>query len=205
VTDIAPDINCPHCGRCITCPHTLFYATAASTRDERADDRSFLQRVEDRKRTQAPGAATTTSRSRPAAIAQPGKNPAYVAAAIRKELNQLAATTEGSRNATLAKVACAVFEFVKGGHAERAAAWGELERIAIAIGLEPSEIKATLNHQWKKVGPRDVPAPGMPVRVIDETVRRDIATSINVEVEPVPITGLDEAEAAELLPRRGTA
>jgi len=73
-------------------------------------------------------------------------------------------------------VACAVFEFVKGGHADKAPAWDELERIALAIGLEPSEIEATLTHQWKKVGPRDVPAPGtgFAVRVL-EVERAELA------------------------------
>jgi hypothetical protein len=62
-----------------------------------------------------PPDAATTSRTRPADVAQPGKNPAYVAAAIRAELDKLAATREGSRNHTLLTVACNIFEFVKGG------------------------------------------------------------------------------------------
>jgi hypothetical protein len=134
-----------------------------------------------------PGAATT-SRPRPTAIAKPGTNPAYVAAAIRKELDKLAALPPlpSNRNTVLHEVACNIFEFVKGGHADKTAAWDELERIALAIGLHPSEITGpdgkhgTLGSAWKKVGPRDVPAPGMAVRVV-------------------------EVEAAELLPRRGAA
>jgi hypothetical protein len=103
-----------------------------------------------------------------------------VAGAIRAELAELAAAREGTRNETLAPVACAVFEFVKGGHADKDAAWNELERIALVIGLEPAEIKTTLTHQWEKVGPRDVPAPSMAARVV-------------------------EVEAAELMPREAPA
>jgi hypothetical protein len=224
MTDIAPDVNCPHCGPVIVCPHTMHHVDPAMyivkpnpprsdiecwTTDVignllREDDLKRAQEsprptdsfLENMRRRKAANAARDdwsdyfdkvharprpTARPRPPAdIAKPGTNPAYVAAAIRKELNQLAATTEGSRNITLAKVACAVFEFVKAGHADKDAAWDELERIATAIGLDDSEIRATLTHQWKKVGPRDVPAPGMAARVV-------------------------EVEAAELLPRRGTA
>jgi hypothetical protein len=105
-----------------------------------------------------PGTATT-SRPRPADVAQPGRNPAYVAAAIRAELDKLAATREGSRNHTLYTVACNIFEFVKGGHADETAALAEFERIAAAIGLESREIRATLKSAWGHVSPRDVPAP----------------------------------------------
>jgi hypothetical protein len=104
--------------------------------------------------------AAEPRRPRPAAIAAPGGNPAYVAAAIRAELQRLADATEGTRNDTLHKVACRVFEFVKGGHADQNAAHAELERIATAIGLELREIHATIKSAWNRVGPRDVPAGG---------------------------------------------
>ncbi len=89
----------------------------------------------------------------------PGANPTYTSAAIRAELQRLASATEGTRNDTLHRTACAVFGFVKGGHANGTATRAELERIAVAIGLEPSEIRATLRSAWRRVEPRRVPAP----------------------------------------------
>jgi hypothetical protein len=59
---------------------------------------------------------------------------------------------------TLHAVACNVFEFVKGGHAD-AGIRAELERIATANGLPDSEIQSTLRSAWQRVSPRDVPAP----------------------------------------------
>ena len=178
--NIAPDVNCPHCGPVIVCPHTtwLCYVSLndpnwtndvignlrredAEARDDWSDyidkaraGRSFLQRIEDRKRTPRP-----TARPRQADIAKPGTNPAYVAAAIRDELDRLASTNEGSRNHTLNQVAFAVFGFVKAGHADEAAAHAELVRVAEEIGLGTREIHATLRSAWTSASPRDVPAP----------------------------------------------
>lgn len=127
-----------------------------------------IKRAADRIRAQREG---TLPPARPAntTIAAPGTNPAYVAASITKELNRLAAATEGHPNATLCSVACAVFEFVKGGHADETRARAELERIALAIGLGDGEIKATFTHTWNRVGPRDVPAPGLAAQVTEVT------------------------------------
>jgi hypothetical protein len=161
--DIAPDINCPHCGPVIVCPHKP-WTTDVIGNLLREDDwsdyidkaragRSFLQRIEDRYRTPRP-----TARTQPAAIAQAGKNPAYVAAAIRGELDRLAAADQGCRNHTLNQVAFAVFGFVKGGHADEAAAHAELVRIAEEIGLGTREIHATLRSAWTSASPRDVPS-----------------------------------------------
>jgi hypothetical protein len=130
---------------------------------------SFLENVRRRKSAQTgrydPGAihewldAKPPKRSSLADAAQPGGNPRYVAAAIRADLERLAATHEGRRNSTLHAVACNVFEFVKAGHADEAAVRAELERIAAAIGLGHHEIQSTLRSAWNKVGPRHVPVP----------------------------------------------
>lgn len=97
-------------------------------------------------------------------IASPGGNPRYVETAIRSDLERLAAATEGVRNDTLLRVACNVFEFVKGGHADESAARAELTRISAANGLPGWEIENTLRSAWNRVGPRTVPAPdGVPV------------------------------------------
>lgn len=99
--------------------------------------------------------------SAPLRVAAPGKNPVYVAAAIRSDLERLAAAAKGCRNDTLLRVACNVFEFVKGGHADQSTAVAELERIAGAVGLPHSEIHTTLRSAWQRTKARDVPAPGI--------------------------------------------
>jgi hypothetical protein len=122
-------------------------------------EKTFLQRVDERYDKKRDRRSPRPERTTGAAIAQPGRNPRYVRAAIRADLDRLAAATEGVRNDTLLKVACNVFEFVKGGHADGAPARAELERIASAIGLPHSEIQSTLRSAWQRVEPRSVPAP----------------------------------------------
>ncbi len=161
ITDIAPDVRCPSCGPVLACPHTACIPypphclTAAPTRQGTWQDWLFGPKSSARDRD----AAKITASSPPPAIATPGSNPAYVATAIRAELNELARAREGTRNHTLFTVACNVFEFVKGGHADQTAARAELSRIATMIGLEPSEIPSTIESAWNTVGARDVPAP----------------------------------------------
>jgi hypothetical protein len=104
-----------------------------------------------------------------AKIAAAGHNPHYVRAALDKELSDLAAAPNGRRNKKLAKVSVAVFEFAKGGHCGQQWAWDELTRIADVIGLEESEIKATLTHALDKAQPRDIPQSGFAPQVIETT------------------------------------
>jgi hypothetical protein len=120
---------------------------------------NFIENIRRRKAGARETPAATTSRPRPANVAQPGANPGYVAAAIRRELGRLAGAVEGTRNDTLNRVAFAVFGFVKGGHADEQAARAELERIASVIRLSHNEIQATLGSAWTSAVPRDVPAP----------------------------------------------
>lgn len=105
----------------------------------------------------------------PPTVAAPGSNPVYVKAAIDAEFAKLAAATEGCRNDTLIRVACNVFEFVKGGHVHRDAAEAELTRVAAAIGLNDREIHATLRSAWQRTRPRAVPAPASsaPAHTVD--------------------------------------
>jgi hypothetical protein len=161
-------------GRCTNCS---FHVATQGHRDgcdgtapvESDDPRytsSFLENM--RRRKSRPDQTVTPASAiyrRPVDVAQPGTNPTYVRAAIDRELATLAAATEGSRNDTLHRVACQVFEFVKGGHADGAAAGAELTRIAAANGLPASEIRSTLRSAWGRVGPRDVPAPHRGVTV----------------------------------------
>jgi hypothetical protein len=126
-------------------------ATAAPTSAEFWDYCDSLEKERRRKQTSA---------EQPVDAAKPGRNPAYVTKAIHADLERLANAHEGTRNHTLHAVACNVFEFVKGGHANEPAARAEMERIAHAIGLPHNEIQATLRSAWNKVGPRYVPPPG---------------------------------------------
>ena len=168
--DIAPDINCPRCGPVIVCPHTMNYVKPNPTRPDFERTDNFLENMRRRNAAAAQEIPdemwryfghtppVTTSRTRPTNIAPPGKNPAYVAAAIRRELDHLAEATEGSRNDKLNRAAFSVFGFAKGGHADENAARTELERIASTIGLSHSEIQATLRSAWTSAVPREVPA-----------------------------------------------
>jgi hypothetical protein len=161
-SDIAPDIDCPRCGPVIVCLHTMYYVKPNPTRSDIEWTDSFLENM--RRYFGAERPAATTSRPRPADIAQPGKNPAYVAAAIRDELQLLADAREGERNTVLNNVALKVFSFVKGGHADKQACWDELKRIGSAIGCTDSEMvgakgeHGTLGSAWKGATPRQVPA-----------------------------------------------
>jgi hypothetical protein len=154
--NILPDINCPHCGPVIVNPHTMYHNHSGHSGVSSESTLTFLQRIAARRgappRAQHAAGNVTD-------IAQPGTNPKYVRAAIRAELERLAAATEGSRNHTLHDVACNVVEFVKGAHANETKVRAELERIAAAIGLGQYEIQATLRSAWNRVGPRSVPAP----------------------------------------------
>jgi hypothetical protein len=108
--------------------------------------------------------------SKPITIpAAPGANPEYVRKAIGDELATLAAlpAVADARNDTLNKVALKVFGFAKSGHADKQACWNELHRIALAIGLDETEIvgatgtHGTLGSAWNAATPRQVPAPGL--------------------------------------------
>jgi hypothetical protein len=160
--NIEPDVDCPHCGMVIICPHTppvAYPPHCINTPPPRLDVEYTDDFIENMRRRKARKAGATTSRPRPADIAQPGTNPGYVTAAIRSELSRLASAVEGCRNDTLNRVAFAVFGFVKGGHADEQGARHELERIASVIGLPHNEIQATLRSAWTGAEPRDVPAP----------------------------------------------
>ncbi|BBY35882.1 hypothetical protein MMAN_57990 [Mycobacterium mantenii] len=180
--NLEADVNCPHCGWVIVCSHSggmhhsgtgardwsdfpwtenfvenLARAAAVDPEIYALSDGPTKRRA-DRIRAERDGTILTSGKTPAHHIAAPGTNPAYVAAAIRKELERLANAREGVRNHTLLAVACNVFEFVKAQHANEAPARAELERIATAVGLEAREIHATIESAWRRVGPRDVPA-----------------------------------------------
>ncbi|WP_406813983.1 hypothetical protein [Mycobacterium sp. M23085] len=159
--NIEPDINCPHCGPVILCPHTSSNVSASSNQaPTNWGDFNWTGNFLENSRRIKASAETQEANPGPGRIdaAPPGGNPTYVRAAIGAELQRLASSREGSRNDTLLRVACNVYEFVKGGHASQTAVHTELTRIAAAIGLQQSEIRATLRSAWERVGPRDVPS-----------------------------------------------
>ena len=161
--NIAPDVNCPHCGWVIICPHTpaVPYPPNCITPRPTPPDIEWTDNfLENMRRRAASKAPRHREAPQPTAIAKPGHNPAYVAAAIRGELDKLANAHEGSRNDTLNRVAFRIFGLVKGGHADENGARCEMTRIAAAKGLSHSEIQSTLRSAWNGAHPCDVPARG---------------------------------------------
>jgi hypothetical protein len=164
--NIPGDIHCPVCGPVITCPHTLFHHVApprpahdSAIWPEWTDDFIENLRLEDaahRETTRVAAGDVHVVVDAPAAAAA-GGNPAYVSAAIGRELATLAAAAPGRRNHTLNKAAFSVFGFVKGGHADEHACRAELERIAATIGLDDREIRATVASAWRASEARQVP------------------------------------------------
>lgn len=69
---------------------------------------------------------------------------AYVAAAVKGELEKLAATKEGGRNHALVAAATNLGTLVGAGVLERGQAEYVLEKVALAIGLEQREVTATI-------------------------------------------------------------
>jgi Bifunctional DNA primase/polymerase, N-terminal len=69
---------------------------------------------------------------------------AYVEAALRDELEQLARTVEGDRNNQLNKSAFALGQFIGAGLLDRGRIEAELTRVALAIGLNPREIQSSI-------------------------------------------------------------
>lgn len=70
------------------------------------------------------------------------------------ELARLATAADGTRNSTLFETAANVFEAVKGDHIDRGHAWAQLESIAQRIGLDPTEVRNTLESAWERTAPR---------------------------------------------------
>ena len=84
---------------------------------------------------------------------------AYVGAAVADELRILEQATEGCRNQTLFRVAATLAGFVGAGALPENWARDRLERVAIAIGLDPVEITRTIDSGLHAgiQQPRDIP------------------------------------------------
>lgn len=93
-----------------------------------------------------------------------GANNQWGQTVLEGELGKIAMAVEGTRNQTLFKAACKVFEAVKGGHIEEAHAWVHLETAAQRAGLGRTEIDKTLESAWDRTderhpAERDTPQP----------------------------------------------
>ncbi len=85
-----------------------------------------------------------------------GPRDRYVAAAIRSELHALAQAREGTRNDQLNRSAFAIAGFVHAGFIPADWAIGKLESCAREIGLEPTEIRRTIESAFRKAPAREL-------------------------------------------------
>ena len=97
---------------------------------------NWRQRLEGDKQKQTPPAPRT--------LHVVGSNPAYVDAAIRRELEAVAAAVEGTRNDTLNRAAFNVGTLVAGGEIAASEAASALQAAAVGAGLSESEARATI-------------------------------------------------------------
>lgn len=95
------------------------------------------------------------------APALPGRNPAYVKAALDGELARLggavAGDSEDGRRPTLFKVACKVFAFAKAGHADAAGLRGVLHDWAASHGFDAKDTDRQLDNAWNLAEAKDIP------------------------------------------------
>lgn len=82
----------------------------------------------------------------------------YVARAVSRELADLEAATEGTRNDRLNRAAFALFSFVKGGWLPHEPASRWLTDAALSIGLGQGETEKTILSAWTAATPRRLPA-----------------------------------------------
>lgn len=82
---------------------------------------------------------------RPTVVALPrDRRGAYVAAAIRRQVDHLTAATEGGRNHALFVSAVALGQLVAAGALTAADVYAVLEPAALSIGLKPGEVARTI-------------------------------------------------------------
>ncbi|MFC2023908.1 bifunctional DNA primase/polymerase, partial [Chloroflexota bacterium] len=81
---------------------------------------------------------------RPARVSMSQSADAYALAALEGELEELALTTEGERNDRLNRAAFSLGQLVVAGLLDRTDVKARLESVALDIGLEPSEVAATI-------------------------------------------------------------
>lgn len=77
-----------------------------------------------------------------------GAGTRYGNTALENELGILAQTSEGSRNDQLNRTMFAVSQLVASGHVDGTTAWDAIESVARRIGLEDTEIRATMRSGY---------------------------------------------------------
>lgn len=85
----------------------------------------------------------------------------YVHRALEKACQDIATTSEGSRNEKLFAKSCTIFEYFHGERMDHAVALSELTAAGLACGLSKGEVHKVLTNAWEKAstGPgRRVPA-----------------------------------------------
>lgn len=142
---------------------------------------------------------------RPAVSPRPadaGAGTAYGLAALDKELGILARALEGERNDTLNKAAFNVFRLVAGGELDDITATADLTAVASRIGLESTEIRATLSSA-RDAGfaePRTAPNALYKIDSIDKT--SGWSSSNGDSVNTVNFVDVDEPPAEPILLQR---
>lgn len=77
------------------------------------------------------------------------KGTAYGLAALERECGRLAAAEEGTRNTSLNKAAFSLAQLSAGGEIAEDECLRRLEKVASQLGLEDSEIEATIRSGWQ--------------------------------------------------------
>ena len=138
----------------------------------------------------------------------------YGRKALQDELATLAATLPGSRNNQLNRTVFAVSQLVAAGHVDAATAWAGIETVAGQIGLDASEVQATMRSGWTAgtQQPRQVPElqPAattilQPVPATPDTATGAPAAATGADVEtvdgePVPPTTVLNDQIIERFP-----
>jgi hypothetical protein len=103
----------------------------------------------------------------------------YALRAFEAEVREVRNATKGTRNQTIFKAGCNLFELVKAGLLDKTAVSDALAAAARATGLDDKEIEATLSSAWDRVEPRDlskVPSRPTSSRIKDGGKARPFAT-----------------------------
>ncbi|SEQ53477.1 DNA-primase RepB domain-containing protein [Nitrosomonas ureae] len=93
--------------------------------------------------------ARTPNKSAPVVTIPNVQDDFYAVIDFDNLLFKLQSAVEGNRNDTLNKVAYRAYGFVKAGRLDKDHVTSKLEDAASRIGLEPSEVTATLRSAWK--------------------------------------------------------
>jgi hypothetical protein len=117
----------------------------------------WLLRLLDRTRTPDAPAVASPSLSLPVGT----REQRYAASALQREISQVAAAVEGSRNDTLNRAAFNLGQLTASGLLDPGRVTAELERAATSVGLGPVEARRTIASGLAAGGqrPRTPPAP----------------------------------------------